>query len=140
MYVKTWVIQLVIHLNLHSQLFRVHCYCIDLDHILALVIVVLDVTFDTTVPTVCLHVIVNSCMKWLNLKRPWPLPDIRSFGRMYKISKHQTLNGASNLALLFYTQGAFNNITTIFVGSWIFHATKFFVCSISYLVPCTLPM
>ena len=26
---------------------------------------------------VCLHVIVNSCMKWLNFKRPWPLPDIR---------------------------------------------------------------
>ena len=31
----------MIDLSLHSQLFRVYCYCINLDHILALVIVVL---------------------------------------------------------------------------------------------------
>ena len=31
----------------------------------------------TTLSAVCLHMIVNSCMKWLILKRPWPIPDIR---------------------------------------------------------------
>ena len=35
------VINLLIDLSLHSQLFRVYCYCIDLDHILTLVIVVI---------------------------------------------------------------------------------------------------
>ena len=31
------VINPVIDLSLHSQLFRVYCYCIDLDHILVLI-------------------------------------------------------------------------------------------------------
>ena len=35
MHIKTWVINLVTNLSLYSQLFRVHCDCIDLDHILA---------------------------------------------------------------------------------------------------------
>ena len=54
---------------------RVYCYGIDLDHILTLVIVVLGSYCWplATIPAVCLHVIINSCMKWLNLKRPWLL-------------------------------------------------------------------
>ena len=34
-------LNLVIDFSLHSQVFRVYCNCIDLDHILVLVIVVL---------------------------------------------------------------------------------------------------
>ena len=41
--------------------------------------------------------------KWLNLKRPWSLPDITSFSRMHKIE----VTGASNLASLFLHQGCF---------------------------------
>ena len=51
----------------------------DLHHIIALLIVVLDawLLLATTLSAVCLHVIINSCLKWLILNRPWPLPDIR---------------------------------------------------------------
>ena len=52
----------MIDLSLHSKLFRVHYYCIHLDHILAVVIVVLGV-LATKMSTVCLHVVVNSCIK-----------------------------------------------------------------------------
>ena len=41
--------------------------------------------------------------KLLNLKRPWPLPDITSFSRMQKIE----VTGGSNLASLFLYQGCF---------------------------------
>ena len=41
LHIKTGVIYLVIDLSLTNQLFKVYCYCTDLDHILALVIVVL---------------------------------------------------------------------------------------------------
>ena len=65
LHIKTGVINLVIDLSLHSQLFRVYCYCIDVDHILALVIVVLGGYYWLLqcLPAVYLHVIVNSCMK-----------------------------------------------------------------------------
>ena len=39
LHIKTGVLNLAIDLSLHSQLFRVYCYCIDLDHIIALVTV-----------------------------------------------------------------------------------------------------
>ena len=47
----------MIDLSLRSQLFRVYCYCIDLDHILALVIVALGgyILLANTMPAVCLH-------------------------------------------------------------------------------------
>ena len=41
--------------------------------------------------------------KGLNLKRPWPLPDITPFSRMQKIE----VTGASDLGLLFNTKGVF---------------------------------
>ena len=47
---------------------------------------------------VCMHVIVNHCMKWLNLKRPYPLATwYLTFSDMYRI------NWASNLASLLHT-------------------------------------
>ena len=63
---KTGVIKLfVVDLSLHSQLFSVYCYCIDLDYILALVILVLGGYYWplATMSAVCLHVIASSCMK-----------------------------------------------------------------------------
>ena len=63
---QTRIINLVIDLSLYSQLFRV---CCDLDHILALVIVASSwwLYLATTMSVVCLHVIINSCMKQLIL-------------------------------------------------------------------------
>ena len=39
--------------------------------------------------------------KWLNLKRPWTLPDITPFSRMQQVE----VCGASDLTSLFYTKG-----------------------------------
>ena len=62
LYIKFLAINLVIDLSLHRQLFRVYCYCIDLDHILALIIVNSSwrLLLATTMSAVCLHAIVNS--------------------------------------------------------------------------------
>ena len=60
---QTRIINLVIDLSLYSRV------CHDLDHILALVIVASSwwLHLATTMSVVCLHVIVNSCMKQLIL-------------------------------------------------------------------------
>ena len=53
---------------------------------------------------VYLQVIVNSCIKSLNLKRPWILPDITLLKSYIHIKAKQTLTGASNLALLLHPE------------------------------------
>ena len=80
-------------LSLHSQLFRVYCYCIDLDHILVLVTVVLGGYYwllrscNVCCLFACdckqLHEMIDS-----QIKSPWPLPDTRPFSHVYRISKH----------------------------------------------------
>ena len=56
--------------------------------------------------------------KGLNLKRPWPLPDITPFSRMQKMK----ITDACDLASLFLHQGCFC-IATLY---------STFSCSVSY--------
>ena len=70
---------------------------------------------------VCLHAIVNSYLKWWNLKRPWPLPDMRHFSHMYWTNKYKTLNGTvlPNWPCLFFTPRLFLYSTHTCINTYI---------------------
>lgn len=96
-----------------SAIFRVQCFCTDLYHNIALHSYykascwkLLSATTLQCLIGFCLHVIVNSCLKWLKIQK-----DLATLARYlisqlllacsYRMNNKQTLTDASNLANFF---------------------------------------
>ena len=70
LHIKTGVINLVIDLSLHSQLFRVYCDCIDLDH---------NFTYSGFSGLKLFQAAKIFTIIVIESQKPWPLLDITPF-------------------------------------------------------------